>query len=918
ECVQCLDDTHCFSVAPKCDLLQDLCVGCLANADCANPTPVCAPVQQCLPCNTAAECGAGRSCDALGRCNPLPDACGTEGVLTFSGGLGTVSFSAEPALAIDDTSGTCNAAGGPELVYRFTTSAVRDLSVTVARLAGSQAQPVVYLRGPSCTAGPQPGCDASTTGAASLSLSNLAAGTWFLFVESAGGAPGRVAVNVTLLAPAQPPTNDSCTFPQALVFGGVTAAAVGNTALATNDSSGAANDPSCSATARTTGKDLVYSYTLAVKSKVTVVARPVTGSPLHPVLSVRSACGTPTTELGCAASLAGEPVTLSFPSQAAGTYYLWLDSADGTANAFQLEVTALPVVDNDACAAPQALTFSGNTATATGDNTYATNGNGAADPTPSCSPTARGTGRDVVYSYTLAASRDVTVSVVPVGAAPSYQPVVYVRRGGCANTLTAGEAGCVNPASSGPATLTLRNQPAGTYHVWVDASQDTAGAFQLEVVQSAPTPPPANDSCTSPQLLTFVSGQATATGSTLQAANDNSSFDVSPTCSDSAKQNGRDVVYTFTLPGTRDVGITVAPAAGSALHPALYVRKSSCTSQLYGDELVCLQQVGPVTAMLTSLPAGTYYLWVDGAGGTAGDFSLQVTLTTPTPAPPNDDCAGATALSFTGSVATATGTTFGASNSNSPNELSPGCGDNWLPKRYGRDLVYTYQLGTAQDVDIVVTPGPGSLLVPVLYLRQNAFCTSGSAGYELACLAAKSPVGTSLYLPNQPAGTYALFVDSNTYDTGAFTLTVTRKAPTLPPAYDSCAAPSAVVLGVTGVTGNTTGARNDYSSSTSPNYSTACNRYPFDGRDTAHRFTAAATGTVTATLTPQGLFDPALLLLAPACGPSSCLRFSDSAGAGAAESMTLSVVSGQSYFFIVDSYDASQPNTWGGYTLTVQ
>jgi hypothetical protein len=916
-CVECLENSHCLSsVSPVCDRRDHTCQGCVGNADCANPLPTCL-MRQCQPCNSSADCGPGLECDPQlsGSCLALPDSCANPKLILPSG-TGTASFSANPGQAIDDTAGTCSAAG-PELVYRFTTTQVRDLTVSVTPQSGSAVRPVVFLRGPSCTGGPQVACDAPASGTASLAVGNLPAGDWFLFVESANGAPGRVTVQVALLAPAQPPPNDSCSLPQPLLFSGQTAVAVGNTALAANDSSTAVNDPSCSATARTSGKDLLYSYTLSARSNVAVVVRPVPGSTLHPVVSVRAACAAASSELGCQAQAVVAAAQVTLNDQLPGTYFVWVDSADGTDGAFQLEVTAVPVVENDVCGGVQALTFTGDTATATGDTSFATNGNVPGDQTPSCSDSARGTGRDVVYAFTLTEARDVTVAVTPTGVSPSFQPVVSVRTS-CADASRATERGCVSPLAAAQARLTLVNLPAGTYVVWVDGALDTAGPFQLEVTTAPPTPPPANDSCAAPEALVFTAGMASVSSSTLQAANDNNAFDVSPTCSSSARQTGRDVVYAMTLAAPQDVTLTVTPSSGAALNPVLYVRKASCTSQLLVDELVCLQKVGPVTTTLTNLASGTYWIWVDGAGGTSGSFTLTAALSPPTPPPANDGCAGAQALTFVGDTATLSGTTFGATNANSPSDNAPACGTSFFPRRFGRDLVYTYTLTGAQDVDIRVSPTAGSSFVPAVYVRLPGQCTSFGAGSEVACMAQTQPGEARLYLPNQVAGTYSLFVDSNSYDTGGFTLTVRKLPATLPPSNDTCAAPVVVMTGAMGVTGDTTAARDDYSISSAPNYSAACRTYFFSGRDLTYLYTATATGTVTARVVPQGLFDPALMLLQPTCGPASCVRFSDSGGAGVAEALTFSVTQGQTYYLVVDSWDAEQPNTFGAFTLTVQ
>lgn len=910
-CVECTEDAHCFSsVAPRCDLRVFQCVECVGGAHCENPLPVC-DAQQCVPCQATAECGAGRECTlATGACTPLNDTCASARAILPSG-TGSLSITGEPGQALDDTAGTCNAAG-PELVYAFTTTTVRALTVSVAPLGASLARPVVYLRS-GCT-GTQVGCDAPVSGAASLSVPALPAGSYFLFVESANGAPGRVTLDVSLQPPPTGAANDTCAGALQLSVNGTTqarAVAVGDTALGSN---GSVAEPSCSATARSSGKDLVYAYTLAARSNVSVVARPLSGSALHPVVSVRTPCDGAGTELGCQAASAATAIQLQLAGQAAGPAFVHVDSADGTEGAFQLEVEAFPTVDNDACSGAQALAFTGATATATGDTTYATNGNVAGDQSPSCSDSARGTGRDVVFSYTLPQPRDVTVAVTPTGASPTFEPVASVRAS-CTDGSRTGELACASPLAPTAARVSLVNQPAGTYTVWVDSARDTAGPFQLEVVTAAPTPPPANDSCASPEALVFAGDVATVSGSTAQASNSNFAGDVSPTCAASAKQAGRDVVYSFTLTQPQDVTLVLAPASGSPLTPALYVRRSSCTSQLLADEVFCDTRPGPVEAHLTSLAAGTYFVFVDSSGGTAGAFTLTATRSPATAAPPNDWCPGAQALAFVNNVATASGTTVGATNGNLPIDNAPACGTDFFPRRFGRDLVYSYTLPGAYDVELEVTPGAGSALAPVLYVRAPNQCASFSAGHELACVAESGPRALREVLPNQVAGTYFVFVDSNSVGMGAFTLTVTRRTATLPPPHDTCANPAVLPLGLPGVAGDTSVARNDYSSL---HYASACRWRFFDGRELVYQVTPAATGPLTVTLTPEGTFDAALLLFTGSCGPAQCARAVDQHGRGVPESLTFDAVQGQPAWLVVDSADRSLPGAFGRFTLTAQ
>jgi hypothetical protein len=269
-------------------------------------------------------------------------------------------------------------------------------------------------------------------------------------------------------------------------------------------------------------------------------------------------------------------------------------------------------------------------------------------------------------------------------------------------------------------------------------------------------------------------------------------------------------------------------------------------------------------------------------------------------------------------VATLVGTTFGASNSNSTSDNAPACGADFIPRRWGRDLVYTYTLATAKDVEVRVTSGGGSLFSPVTYVRGAGQCALGFAGNEVACGASTGPGTAVVYVPNQPAGTYPLFVDSNSYDTGTFTLQVRQLPPTLPPANDTCSAPVTVPQGATGVTGNTTGARDDYSIGSNPRYASACGNGFMSGRDVVYAFTAPSAGTFTATVTPQGVFDPALLQLNGSCSATQCARSADTAGPGASEAITFTATAGQTVFFVVDSADGAAPYGFGSFSLRVQ
>src|SRR5207237_4424452 len=132
---------------------------------------------------------------------------------------------------------------------------------------------------------------------------------------------------------------------------------------------------------------------------------------------------------------------------------------------------------------------------------------------------------------------------------------------------------------------------------------------------------------------------------------------------------------------------------------------------------------GPTdTITLDNRPAGDSFIFVEAAGNAAGNLQVNVTLGGPTLPPSNDDCTTPKALTFTNAVATATGDTTLANNSNMAADPSPTC--SMVAKQTGHDVVYSYTLSAATNVQIKVTPNAGSGLRPVVYVRAPSQCAS--------------------------------------------------------------------------------------------------------------------------------------------------------------------------------------------------
>src|SRR5262249_24256774 len=127
---------------------------------------------------------------------------------------------------------------------------------------------------------------------------------------------------------------------------------------------------------------------------------------------------------------------------------------------------------------------------------------------------------------------------------------------------------------------------------------------------------------------------------------------------------GGDVVYSFTLSQPQRVQSTVTPAGGG-FTPVLYLQ-SPCGSSTGEPADGCGVGSGslPGTLRAPFLPAGSYSLWVDSAGGSDSNFTIAVKLFTAVSPPPNRTCA--TAQSLTLNATPIAGDTTGSVNTYHP------------------------------------------------------------------------------------------------------------------------------------------------------------------------------------------------------------------------------------------------------------
>ncbi len=569
-----------------------------------------------------------------------------------------------------------------------------------------------------------------------------------------------------------------------------------------------------------------------------------------PVIALRTLCSSlaPANNLACAYGGGAYSAAQLTADVAPGTYFLWIDGEGGTAGAFRLDLLLEPTTTTETCASPTPLVFAGgkvdlNADTRSHTDDAAGNCGGAGAP-------------DSVYTFTLTEPHSVQIEVDP---SSTFAPVVYLRQGTCMDTSSASQLWCATGTAGQTVTTILPALAAGTYFLFVDGATATgdssAGPFHLKVTLLDAVPPPPNDTCAGAIELMFPAsglGTVDVQGDTSNAQSD------SLGCSGT----GPDVVYSLNLIAPRQVGIHVTPQSGSQLRPVVYLRQpNACASEELQDQLGCAeaaQQGASVTLDSPSLPAGLYYLWVDGAQGTAGAFDLNVELAAPPPPPANDMCPGAITLALASGPVTVTGTTVSAGD-----DAHLSC---TIPSgAFSPDVVYTIVLPTEQALAIDLTASAGSQLRPIFALRDQASCGSNSLNDELACAWDDSQTiqRTVLTLPDVPAGTYALWVEGDSSTQGDFSLRVSASTPAVEPTNDWCGDTTVPAIGTSPRSGDTRAAFNDDEGECGFEFGSNGEEAP----DVVYKLNVTTQQSVTITVTPDALtgalFRPVVYVRAP-------------------------------------------------------
>jgi hypothetical protein len=666
----------------------------------------------------------------------------------------------------------------------------------------------------------------------------------------------------------------------------------------TGSLSKAADDTRLSCATSTQGNDLVYTFTTASSGRL--VATATTDGSFRPALELRSSCTGAQNPLGCnkAGASNNNSVTLQIDPLPNGTYWLWLDSDDGSAGDFTLDVTLENPQLADSCSAPDLIELKDSPVVLTG-STVGLKDDGAG----TCGGQG---GPDAVFAMHTGGPKSIRVELTTT--TPGYAPVFYLRQR-CDSADPADQVACV---ASGPnQAFTVPLFGPGVLYLFIDGQAGnqfvTAGDFTLTVTPMDAAQPPQNDTCGFAQTLALP---AIGSGSVSVQSDTTAALDNSDGCGGAGSP---DLVYRFHLDQPRLVQTTVTPLSGANYLPLVYLRPgNACSSEAANDQVACTYAFNwgqPVTSVVPSLPAGDWFLWVDGFLYTSGPFNLQVDTADPPPPPPNDTCSMPGMLNVTSGYGTVTGTTLGATQDvvDSRCTAPPGVSSP--------DVVYGISLAQPSFIGLDLKASQSSALQPVVELRGGPnvlTCTDSLLGSSLlGCNWGDYavPNRTVFTAPSVDPGEYYVWVEGDYGSQGDFSLRVVTEAPPPPAPNDTCQSLSAPLsLGMT-VSGDT---RNAQADAMDPLLGGDF------GRDVVYTVVVGSNSTLTVTVTPDPtegtLLRPALALRATCNDPNTTVDAVEANDYGVPFSHTFTQLPANTYYLWVGGVRQSS----GAFTLQLQ
>jgi hypothetical protein len=463
-------------------------------------------------------------------------------------------------------------------------------------------------------------------------------------------------------------------------------------------------------------------------------------------------------------------------------------------------------------------------------------------------------GRDVVFALELDEPADVTLRARGVRSNGDQEIAALAVWSDCDDS--ASELRCQRGF---PAEARLRALAKGRY--FVIAHSVGAASVVLDVAFDEPSEPPLNDACDNALEL---------------RSDERVTSDFVEMGDDEVIQCGftgaADLVYALDLEELSDLDLSATSASGERMSLEVRTRCDDPTSSVR-----CISDA-PAQGRLRSLPAGRYFIVVEGPASRAVDFSLDVAVMPPTEAPAGEGCAEAIELAL---GETLDGTLAGRQD---VVDVRCGCADCGL---FLRDSVYKLTVEERMDVGLTIEGADA-------HMRYELRESCEDATTQLSC-----GDGRPLFerLRNLEPGEYFVVVESA--ESAPFTIKTEPLPPTVPiDVTDNgvCAVATAVPAAGGVFVGDTT--------STASDYEAACG----DGArssDAAFRVELDETATVRAFLSAD--FDAVLYRIDDfGDGGMSCSTSLESAcdddSGGGTNSLLEERLGPGAYFYIVDGF----------------
>jgi hypothetical protein len=159
----------------------------------------------------------------------------------------------------------------------------------------------------------------------------------------------------------------------------------------------------------------------------------------------------------------------------------------------------------------------------------------------------------------------------------------------------------------------------------------------------------------------------------------------------------------------------------------------------------------------TSLPQGTYYVWVDAVGGSPATFDISLVLGTAIPPPSNDICSTADTLVL--------GTPTNGTTSGAADDYDLSCVATDF-----RDTAHKFNL--VADSSVLVEVAPTTAWEPATALRAGTMCAAPDLYCTDGALASRF-----INVPSLSSGDYSVIVDGVDGASGDYTINVTATTP---------------------------------------------------------------------------------------------------------------------------------------------